>query len=87
MAKMGRTQGAVGFAVYMDQLERFFAQHEDYDVDAAIYHRGGDPAVLIKTVQALTAQGRTVLVLPEGSAGVRARSSYLVEGTEVRELG
>ena len=87
MAKMGRSQEAVGFAVYMDQLERFFAQHDAYDVDAAIYHRNGDPAVLIWTVQALTGQGQTVLVLPERSADVRARSSYLVEGSEVRQLG
>ena len=87
MAKMGRNQEAVGFAVYMDQLERFFAGHDDYDVGAAIYSRGGDPAVLIRTAQALTAQGLTVLVLPEHSADVRARKSYLVEGSEVRELG
>ena len=87
MAKMGRTQGAVGFAVYMDQLERFFAQYDNYDVDAAIYHRSGDPAVLIQTAQSLTEQGLSVLILPENSADVRARKSYLVDGSEVRELG
>ncbi len=87
MAKMGRTQGALGFAVYMDQLERFFAQPLAYDADAAIYHRCGDPAVLIQTAEALTARGLSVLVLPEGSAGVRSRESWLVDGTEVRRLG
>ena len=87
MAKMGREQAAVGFAVYMDQLERFFAQQDAYDVDAAVYSRGGDPAALIRTVQELTAQGRSVLVLPEDGDEIRARSKYLVEGSEVRSLG
>ena len=87
MAKMGRTQAAVGFAVYMDQLERFFAQSDTYDADAAIYYRDAEPSALIQTAQALTAQGLTVLVLPEDSAEVRARQAYLVEGSEVRSLG
>ena len=87
MAKMGRSQGAVGFAVYMDQLERFFAQRDEYDADVALYYRDADPSSLIDAVQALTSQGRRVLVLPEGSSGVRAREIRYVQGSEVRELG
>ena len=88
MAKMGRSQSAIGFAVYLDQLERFDTNGRQYDVDAALYYQNGsDLPTLIRTAQELTAKGCSVRVLPENAGPVRARQSLILEGTEVRPLG
>ena len=88
MAKMGRNQSAIGFAVYLDQLERFDARSRAYDVDAALYYRDdSDLSVLIAEAQALTAKGCSVRVLPEGAGMVRARQTWIMEGTEVHPIG
>ena len=88
MAKMGRQQSAIGFAVYLDQLERFDARSNDYDVDIAIYYQAdSDLPALIARAQALTARGCSVRVLPEGAGTIRARQSLIMEGTEVRSIG
>ncbi len=88
MAKMGRDCSAIGFAVYLDQLERFDAGSRDYDVDAALYYRpDSDLRALIAEAGALTARGLSVRVLPEGAGPVRARKSLIFDGTEVLPLG
>ena len=88
MAKMGREQSAIGFAVYLDQLERFDARTQVYDVDAALYYRpDSDLPTLITEAQTLTAKGCSVRVLPEGAGSVRARQSLIVDGMEVHPIG
>ena len=43
MQKMGKSAGAVGFAVYLDLLERFAENTEGYDIDTVIlYDEGAD---------------------------------------------
>lgn len=87
LAKMGRDQSAIGFAVYLDQLERFFAQAAEYDVDVLVsYAPDCDPAALIRTAAAITEQGSSVSVQPVGTDALRARKRLLLEGTEVKEL-
>lgn len=88
MSKMGSEQSAIGFAVYLDQLEHLFACSAQYDVDVALYYRSDcDLCALIAKAQALTDGGSSVSVLPEGTGPVRARQSLIMEGTEVRSLG
>ena len=38
MKKMGRTSGAIGFAVYLDMLERLAVNNKKYDVDTLIVY-------------------------------------------------
>ncbi len=84
LTKMGRNQCAIGFAVYLDQLERFFAQEAAYDVDVALCYRDGcDLSTLISTAQKLTEEGKSVSVCPVSGADVRARQRLLVDGMEV----
>lgn len=86
LTKMGRAQCAVGFAVYLDQLERFFAVSEAYDVDIALYYSPeADLGFVIRTAQALTEQGR-VRVCPADTRQIRAKKNLLISGTEVKEL-
>lgn len=87
MAKMGREQSAIGFALYMDQLERYFARKEEYDVDILLsYCDGCDLAALIRKANELTREGYSVRVQPEGVDGVHARKRFLFKGSEVTEL-
>lgn len=42
MRKMGRKSGAIGFAVYMDAIDRLDAERKDYDVDVLLLYKEGD---------------------------------------------
>lgn len=69
MRKMGRKSGAVGFAVYLDLLERLDQGRNDYDVDAILlYEEGADAGELMRAVGSLVRDGGSVLAeksLPE----------------------
>ncbi len=61
MAKMGRKSGAIGFAVYLDLLERLEDEEQKYDVDTVIlYSAEDDMDALRGTVRMLTEAGQTV---------------------------
>ena len=61
MKKMGRGDDAIGFAVYLDALERFEEEGERYDVDTAVlYGADADPAELFAAIDALKAGGQSV---------------------------
>ncbi len=57
LQKMGRRSGAIGFAVYLDLLERLESP-EAYDVDTVLLHgKDADPAALCAAAERLAAQG------------------------------
>ncbi|MBE6658583.1 MAG: hypothetical protein E7604_09085 [Ruminococcaceae bacterium] len=61
MAKMGRKSGAIGFAVYLDLLERLESDEPEFDVDTVIlYTKDDDMDALRGTVRMLTDAGQTV---------------------------
>ena len=61
MQRMGRKSRAVGFAIYMDLLERMEAGASPYDVDTLLlYPEGTDPADLARVVRTLNETGRSV---------------------------
>lgn len=70
MSKMGKKCGAIGFAVYLDFLERFMEETKEYDTDILLlYNESDNLANVLKTVDTLTAQGNRVLAqttVPEG---------------------
>lgn len=72
MRKMGRSSGAVGFAVYLDALERFDMQENEYDVDILLLH-SGNIAETLRTAESLSSAGNTVRVCNEIPAGLRYR--------------
>ena len=62
MAKMGRKSGAIGFAVYLDLLERLEDDDVKFDVDTVIlYTVDDDMDALRGTVRMLTDAGQTVM--------------------------
>ncbi len=68
MSKMGKPARAIGFAVYLDLLERLKAK-TDYDVDVLlIYDKKTDPALVSRRVNELVAEGKSVsaqIAVPE----------------------
>ena len=61
MQRMGRESRAVGFAIYMDLLERLDNEARPYDVDVLLlYDASADVAALSEAVEALTKAGNTV---------------------------
>ncbi len=61
--KMGRTGGAIGFAVYLDLLEGYFSAPKGYDVDVLLlYDTGVSPARVAVAANAVLASGKTVRI-------------------------
>jgi len=58
MQRMGRQSRAVGFAIYMDLLERLGGEGRAYDVDTLlIYDKKADVPTLARAVEALSREG------------------------------
>ena len=79
MKKMGRSSGAVGFAVYLDALERFNMEENEYDVDIVLLHSGNIVETL-RTAESLSSAGNTVRVCSEIPVGLRYRHVLNVSG-------
>ena len=69
MKRMGRTSGAIGFALYLDLLEGLTGNAPAYDVDVLVLYDSSTPAQdVTKQVAALRTEGKTVSaqrVIPE----------------------
>ena len=62
MRKMGKNENAIGFAVYLDALERLLDNGDDYDIDTVIlYDSAADLTLLGEAVETLTKAGKTAL--------------------------
>lgn len=70
--KMGKDADAIGFAVYLDLLERFETAEKEYDVDTLLlYEDGVDTAALAKAAQMLTDHGQSVLVQKKNTGNMK----------------
>ena len=61
MVKLSRKAGAIGFAVYMDALERLHDSGKKYDVDVLLVYEDGDLASLRSVVARLQAEFGSVI--------------------------
>ena len=62
MTKMGRKSKAIGFAVYLDMLERFDEVSKSYDVDTVIiYDENDDITSLNNAIKMLNDNGKSVM--------------------------
>ena len=63
LQKLGKTSGAIGFAVYLDRLERHGNDSDEYDVDTLLtYEKGIAVEKLAEEVARLSEDGKSVLV-------------------------
>ena len=78
MRRMGKEAGAIGFAVYLNQLENLEAKTELYDADVLItYSEGSDMKKIIEAARSCIAEGKSVRV--QRNKGARTK--------EVIEIG
>ena len=74
MEKMGRASEAIGFAVYLDQLEQFAKRAQELDVDTLLLYDGDDQVQeAARAAQALIARGECVRVQRGAAVGMRCR--------------
>ncbi len=83
MEKMGKRSRAIGFAVYLDLLDRLEKQSE-YDVDVLLVApQNTPPEIILSRVEQLTAEGKTVSVQTKVPEKLRYRQLETVS-TEVQ---
>ena len=59
--KLGKKADAIGFAVYLDKLERLESGRETYDADVLVeYDPGTDAGIVIRETEKILASGRSV---------------------------
>lgn len=86
MDRMGKKNGAVGFAVYLDQLEELDGPLMGFDADVLIkYNEDSDMKTLISTAKKYTKAGNTVKVQKEGD--IYCQKVLFIYGAEVKEIG
>lgn len=74
LQRMGRKSRAVGFAVYLDALERLLEDRREFDVDVVLlYDASADIAQVLKRARALREGGMSVMVLRQVPEGLRYR--------------
>ena len=74
LQKMGRKAGAIGFAVYLDLLERLQEREVPYDADILLlYESGTDLGVLHTAVQSLIQDGNSVMAQKQMPEKVRCK--------------
>lgn len=85
LRRMGKQGGAIGFAVYLDQLERLDAD-DSFDADTLlIYAPSDDPAAVTRFAEKLAGQGKTVRVERSVPAALRYRE--LIRFGEIEKAG
>ena len=61
MRRMGRSQGAVGFALYLDRLDQLRSPRPEWDVQVLLLYENETPAAAVAAaVQKLRAEGKSV---------------------------
>ena len=88
LEKMGKHAGAIGFAVYLDQLEYLGIDEDAYDVDTVIlYDDNADAQALTQAVRMLTGSGQSVLARRGSAEGIRCRQVLCMKerGLEIVE--
>ena len=74
MEKMNKSAGGIGFAVYLDQLERLNVQEKEFDVDVVLlYDQSTDISALTKAANDLSGNGDSVLLLKERPNTLRCK--------------
>ena len=87
MQKMGRTSRAIGFAVYLDLLERFGAVTPEFDTDAVLlYTQESDMAAISAAAEAMRDENKRVTVCKKLPDGLKYKALYVFENGEVKAL-
>jgi ATP phosphoribosyltransferase regulatory subunit len=87
MRKMGRRDGAIGFAVYLDSFASYAASETEFDADVLLLKNGADATAVLIAVEQLSAQGERVIVTEALPDGIRARKTMIMKEGEAVQYG
>ncbi len=88
VCRLGKKSQAIGFAIYLDELERYFSTEKGFDVDTIIlYDDESDTVELTKAVAALTEKGESVCALKENNGAVKAARVLKFTEKELTPIG
>lgn len=83
MKKLGKSSGAIGFAVYLNMLVLLEGSEQSYDSEAVLLYTASDStADVLKSVKKLAASGLTVCALKEIPERFKYRFLYKMENGE-----
>ncbi len=83
MRRMGRKNGAIGFALYVDLLEELDSSRCDYDVDVLLLYDGDDDAERVSSLKSkLISEGKTVYSSRTTDVRVRYREVVSLRGED-----
>ena len=88
MKKMGRKSGAIGFAVYLDMLERLNDSEKPYDVDTVIlYDENAGLCEINEAVKLFASNGKSVTVQREKPSRIKYKQLVRLQerGVEIIE--
>ena len=79
--KMGKNAKGLGFALYLDMLERLFTENEEFDADVCIhYEKGVSPQKVLNKVNEIIESGKSALAIRANAQKVMCRENiYLTE--------
>jgi ATP phosphoribosyltransferase regulatory subunit len=76
MRRFGKPQAAFGFALYLGELTRVFHVAKEYDADALLIYGNARPELIIKAMDRLFAEYKTVRAEPGPVGSIRARRVF-----------
>ena len=87
MRRMGRSAGAIGFAVYFDELERLLTDETPYDLDTVLlYDETASLQTLEEALQAIRQTGVSVTAQRAQETSLRCRRVMKLENGEVKTV-
>jgi ATP phosphoribosyltransferase regulatory subunit len=79
--KMGKRCGAIGFAIYLDELERLDPAQDKYDADVLVlYDEATDLGLLTEQTAALASQGKRALARRSPKTCLRVKETLDLRG-------
>lgn len=82
--KIRKNIEAIGFAVYLDNLNLWYPNKKEFDTDIVIINNGGDSATLLKEVKNLVDEGKSVRVELHKPTDYKYKKLYTFDG-ELKE--
>ncbi len=78
MRRFGKPQTALGFAIYLGELERVFYEPSEFDADILLVYGECDPREALEKAEKMRAQGYTVRAEKDQNGGVRAKKTIVL---------
>ncbi len=86
-AKLRESTQAIGFAVYLDNLNLYYRKEREYDSDILILFDSDSSSVsLLSTVESFVSKGFSVRVEHNAPEGYKAKTVYSFENGALREV-